>query len=116
MSTYQPTHYDIWVKPIFVKADGEYPFDGMLIYENAGYEIATFEFRFIIDTLRHYFGDNLDFDVVKNQIKILTLSNAQMKILRGILEDSCDCLLKYGRSHLKFEIGGYYYDKPKAVF
>ena len=100
----QANHYDIWVKPIFVEENGsEYLFEGLdaVELEHRG---KNFEFRFIINTLRQYFGDNLDFDVSGNQVKILTLSNDQMNILREIHEYSCEFPLKYDRAHLKFEI------------
>lgn len=27
--SYEPNHYNIWTKPIFVKAEMEYPFEGL---------------------------------------------------------------------------------------
>ena len=110
--TYQPMHYDIWVKPIFVKDNGiEYPFEGLSEHEKI-YRGQNYEFRFIANTLRHYFGDNLDFEDNENQIKIKKLSDSQMKILGNIYEDTCEFPVKYERSHLKFQISIYTYDAP----
>ena len=105
--TYQPTHYDIWITPIFTKDGMEYKFEG-LIHVNENRKL----FRFIVLTLRKYFGINLYFERKETKIIIATLSSAQMKILREINEDTGDFPVKYGRSQLKFEIGTYKYDAP----
>jgi len=97
---YQPTHYDILITPIFTKDGTEYKFEGL------NYETRT-SFRFIVLTLRKYFGLYLDFERIKTQMIIETLSYEQMKILREIDEDTCDFPVKYGRSQLKFEIDTY---------
>jgi hypothetical protein len=110
--SYELNHYNIWVKPIFVKAEIEYPFEGLTTDANGAHRGANYEYRFIVDTLRHYFGNDLDFDDKDQIIIIGSLSNAQMKILRGINEDTCDYPVKYGRCQLKFEIGMYTYDAP----
>jgi len=112
---YEPTHYDIWVIPTFAKEDGTYcPFEGLSDDEQGARRGTNFEFRFIVNTLRQYFGDDLDFAEMANQIKIATLSNAQMQLLREINEDTCDFPVKYGRSHLKFEVNSYNYDAPSC--
>ena len=100
--TYKPTYYDIWITPIFTKDGTEYKFEGL------NTETRT-SFRFIVLTLRKYFGINLEFERKKGEIIIETLSYEQMKILREIDEDTCDFPVKYGRSQLKFEIDKTYY-------
>ena len=97
---YQPTYYDIHTTPIFTKDGTEYKFEGL------NPETIT-SFRFIVLTLRKYFGINLYFERKKGEIIIPTLSYEQMKILREIDEDTCDFPVKYGRSQLKFEIDTY---------
>ena len=98
---YQPTHYDdIHITPIFTKDGTEYKFEGL------NNETRTL-FRFIILTLRKYFGVNFQFERKKGEIIIETLSYAQMKILREIDEDTGDFPVKYGRSQLKFKIDTY---------
>lgn len=107
---------DIWGKPIFVMDDGtEYMFEG-LQDDEIEHRGRNFEFRFIVNTLRHYFGDHLDFDVNENQFKILKLSNDQMNILREISEDTCEFPVKYGRAKLRFEIVTYRYDASHAAY
>ena len=96
--------YEIWTQPIFVTDDGtEYSFEGLLEdqQENRG---ANSEFRFIVDTLRSYFGDALDFEVNATHLVLPSMSKDQMKLLRDINEDSCDVFLKYGHSHLTFDV------------
>jgi hypothetical protein len=95
---YQP--YDIHITPIYTKDGTEYKFEGL------NYETRT-SFRFIVLTLRKYFGINLEFERKKGEIIIETLSYEQMKILREIDEDTGDFPVKYGRSQLKFEIDTY---------
>jgi len=97
---YQPTYYDIHTTPIYTKDGTEYKFEGL------NTETRT-SFRFIVLTLRKYFGLDLDFERKQNQIIITTLSYEQMKILREIDEDTCDFPVKYDRSQLKFEIDTY---------
>ena len=97
---YQPTYYDIHTTPIFTKDGTEYKFEGL------NNETRTL-FRFIILTLRKYFGVNFQFERKKGEIIIETLSYAQMKILREIDEDTGDFPVKYGRSQLKFKIDTY---------
>jgi len=103
--TYKPTYYDIWITPIFTKDGTEYKFKELN-------EETRKLFRFIVLTLRKYFGVNLYFERKETKLIIATLSYAQMKILREIDEDTGDFPIKYGRSQLKFEIGTYKYDKP----
>ena len=98
------SQFDIWIKPIFVKDDIEYPFEGLAENEKGGFRGLNFEFRFIVDTLRHYFGDDLDFDDDEDKIKIKLKSYLDLNTLQLINYDTCDFPVKYGRSHLKFEI------------
>ena len=97
---YQPTYYDICITPIYTKDGTEYKFEGL------NTETRT-SFRFIVLTLRKYFGLDLYFERIKTKIIIPTLSYAQMNILREIDEDTCDFPVKYGRSQLKFIIDTY---------
>ena len=97
-------HYEIWTQPLFVTDDGTvYPFEGLQEdqKENRG---ANSEFRFIVDTLRSYFGDALDFEVNSTHLVLTSFSKDQMKLLRDINEDSCDVSLQYGHSHLTFDV------------
>jgi len=52
---YQPTYYDIHTTPIFTKDGTEYKFEGLNPKTRTS-------FRFIVLTLRKYFGINLDFE------------------------------------------------------
>ena len=98
---YQPTHYDIHITPTYILKDGtENKFEGL------NNETRTL-FRFIVLTLRKYFGPYLHFERKKNQIIIATLSYEKMKILQEIDEDTGEFPVKYGRSQLKFEIDTY---------
>ena len=99
---YQPTYYDIHITPTYIKDGNEYKFEG---YENN--DESRLLYRFIVLTLRKYFGINFYFEWKKGEIIIATLSYVQMKILREIDEDTCDFPVKYGRSQLKFEIDTY---------
>ena len=94
---YQPIYYDIHTTPIFTKDGTEYKFEGL------NPETRTL-FRFIVLTLRKYFGISFQFERKKGEIIIETLSYEQMKILREIDEDTGDFPIKCGRSQLKFEI------------
>jgi len=96
------TYYDICITSTYTKDGTEYKFEGL----NNNDE-SRLLFRFIVLTLRKYFGIFLQFERKKTQIIIATLSYEQMKILREIDEDTCDFPVKYGRSHLKFEIDTY---------
>jgi hypothetical protein len=97
---YQPIYYDIHITPTYIKDGTEYKFEGL------NNKTRT-SFRFIVLTLRKYFGITLYFEREKGEIIISTLSYEQMKILREIDEDTCDFPVKYGRSQLKFEINTY---------
>jgi hypothetical protein len=105
----QRIHYDFCIKPIFVKNGQEYAFEGLNANEKGGHRSRNYEFRTIVDILRQYFGDDLEFEFDErgNLLKITTLSHEQMQILRLIYEDTCERPIKYGRSHLKFELCGY---------
>jgi hypothetical protein len=116
--TDQPMNYEINVKPIFVKDGVEYPFEGLSEDEGGDgssvYRGAPVEYKFIVNTLRFVFGDAIDFKAGYNNgtLVIARLSNAQLKILKDIREDTCDVPVKYGQSQLRFEIGSHYYDQP----
>lgn len=113
---YKPNHYNIQIKPIFVKDGKEYPFEGLTDKERAKTtkQPSNIEFRFIIKTLRKYFGDDVEFRETKinNLIELTFLTDDEMKILRNISEDTEEIPVKFGRSTLKFEIGTYTYDAP----
>ena len=108
--SYNPNYYKIVTKPIFVKDGNEYPFEGFFKDEGGARE----EFRFIVNTLRDYFGINVDFKQgsVKGTIELAFLTNEQMIQLRGINEYTGEFPVKHEKSYLKFEIGTYVYDKP----
>ena len=107
---YQPNHYNINVQPIFVFEGNEYPFEGLSAEEAAdGQEKrgSNMEFRFIVNTLRHYFGDDLDFEVDQYKSGIFTitlLNNQEINMINDIYEDTCDFPIELGRSYLKFKI------------
>ena len=61
---YQPIHEDIHITPTFTKDGTEYKFEG------PNYETRT-SFRFIVLTLRKYFGINLYFEINNKQILVL---------------------------------------------
>ena len=110
MTTYHSTPFDICVTPIFVKDGIEYPFEGLTAGQLGG---ENMEFRFILNTLRWYFGDDLDIEGNgTHQIRILLHSKEQMRVLGIINEDTCEFPVKYGRAHLKFEFHSFNYDKP----
>ena len=106
------TPYDICITPIFVKDGIEYPFEGLTADERGLSPGANMEYRFIVNTLRWFFGDDLDFEENGTQIRILLLSKEQMRVLEIINEDTCEFPVKYGRAHLKFEFHSFNYDKP----
>ena len=113
---YKPNHYNIQIKPIFVKDGKEYPFEGLTDKERVKTtkQPSNIEFRFIIKTLRKYFGDDVEFRETKinNLIELTFLTDDEMKILRNINEDTEEIPVKFGRSTLKFEIGSHTYDAP----
>ncbi len=96
---------DVVLNPIFVKEGVEYPFEGLHPDQHGARRGANYEFRFIVDTLRYYFGSDVDFDDEGTKIKI-KLSDAQKKVVQTIKEDTNEYPVKYGRSHLKFTIDG----------
>ena len=96
---------DVLLNPIFVKEGIEYPFEGLLPDEHGAHRGANYEFRFIVDTLRYYFGDDVDFDDEGTKIK-RKLSDAQRNRVQTIEEDTNEYPVKYGRSLLKFTIEG----------
>ena len=49
----------ITIKPIFIKDNIEFPFRGQ--NEERGFAGKNHEYRFIVNTLRHHFSDNLNF-------------------------------------------------------
>ena len=101
------THYNICITPTFTKDGTKYKYEGLPKDDE-----TRLLFRFIVLTLRKYFGIHLHFDMKETQVIIATLSSAQMKILQEIDEDTGDFPVKYGRSQLKFEIGRYTHDAP----
>lgn len=113
---YKPNHYNIQIKPIFVKDGKEYPFEGLTVKEREknSNKPSNIEFRFIIKILRKYFGDDIEFRETnsKGVIELIFLTNDEMLLLRTIREDTGEHLIKYGRSHLTFDVGSYQYDAP----
>jgi hypothetical protein len=109
-------NYNIQIKPFFVIDGKEYPFEGLTDKEREkkSDRPSNIEFRFIINTLRKYFGDDIEFreTKIRGLIELTFLKENNMKILRNINEDTEDIPVKYGRSILKFQVGNYQYDAP----
>ena len=55
----QQKKMSITIKPIFIKDNIEFPFRGQ--NEERGFAGKNHEYRFIVNTLRHHFSDNLNF-------------------------------------------------------
>jgi hypothetical protein len=86
--------------PVFWFENGHAQFEGL---QNG--RPVTQEYRFIVDTLRKHFGDDLNFEYMeKGLIKVHGLSAEQIEILAFIRAESCDRFLKYGPSQLTFTI------------
>ena len=100
-------HYHIQIQPVFVRDGVNYPYTGLKATRE-----STIEYKFIIDTLRSHFGDDLDLKegFIKSTFEIAFLSDAQMKELRAISEDTGASPIQYGQSHLRFDIGSYVSD------
>jgi len=117
---YQPKHYNINLQPIFVFEGNEYPFEGLTAEQAADGQYkrgSNMEFRFIVNTLRHYFGDELDFKVDQHKRGIFTLaqlSNEEMNMIKDIYQDTNEFPIQLGRSHLKFKIEAFEYDAPEC--
>jgi hypothetical protein len=117
---YQPNHYNINVQPIFVFEGNEYPFEGLTAEQAADDQRlrgSNMEFRFIVNTLRHYFGDEMDFEVDHHKRGIFTLtqlSNEQMNMIHDIYQDTNEFPIERGRSHLKFKLEAFEYDAPEC--
>jgi hypothetical protein len=112
--SYNVNYYDIVTNPIFVKDGVEYPFEGLSKEEEGARRGSNMEFRYIANTLRYYFGDDVDFDEgsVKGTIKLAFLTNEQMIQLSRINEYTNEFPVKHEQSYLKFKIGSHVYDKP----
>ena len=111
--SFEPNYYDIQIQPVFVKDGVKYPFTGLKANKE-----STLEYKFIIDTLRSHFGDALDITegFIKSTFEIAFLSNTHMKQLCDISEDTGAAPIKYGQSHLRFDIGSYLYDKSPSDY
>jgi hypothetical protein len=105
-----PNNYNIQIKPIFVRDGNEYPFDGLTYKERVktANTPSNIEFIFIINTLRKYFGDDVEFreTKIKGLIELIFLTENNMKILRNINEYTEEFPVRYGRSYLKFKVDG----------
>ena len=94
---------DIIIKPIFMTNNNKYDYVGE--EEGAGlYKPVSMEFRFIVDTLRNVFGDELDFDETNGLFTLKQMCLQHEIVLRNIYEDSCDMPIYCGRCFLRFEI------------
>ena len=117
---YQPNHYNINVQPIFVFEGNEYPFEGLTAEQAADGQMlrgSNMEFRFIVNTLFHYFGDELHYKVDQHKRGIFTvtlLSDQEINMLNDIYHNTNEFPVKYGRSHLKFKIEDFEYDAPEC--
>jgi hypothetical protein len=100
--------YNITINPLFVKDGKEYPFEG-----GKGNSI---EYRFIIKTLRKYFGDDVEIkkEIDGRTITLAFLTADELEILRHINEYTDEIPIKYGRSNLKFAIDDYKNNGPSC--
>ena len=94
---------NVIIKPVFIAYDNKYEYKGE--EEGAGlYKPVSTEYRFIVDTLRYYFGPDLDFAESNGLFTVHLLHQDEIDKLRDINEDSCDMYVYCGRCFLKFEI------------
>jgi len=94
---------DVIIKPVFMVNDNKYEYAGE--EEGAGIDSpVSMEFRFIVDTLRHVFGDDVDFDEKNGLFTLKQMYLQQTIVLRNIYEDSGDRYVYCGRCFLRFEI------------
>ena len=94
---------DIVIKPVFMENDNKCEYVGE--EEGAGlYKPVSMEYRFIVDTLRRVFGDDLDFDEKNGLFTLKQMCLQHEIVLRNIYEDSCDMPIYCGSCFLRFEI------------
>ena len=94
---------DIVIKPVFMANDNKYDYAGE--EEGAGlYKPVSMEYRFIVDTLRRVFGDDLDFDEKNGLFTLKQMCLQHEIVLRNIYEQSGDMPIYCGSCFLRFEI------------
>jgi hypothetical protein len=90
----------VTIQPIFVKDNNEYSFKGCI----PGLpKRSNMDFRFIVDTLREHFGDDLDF-TEKDGMFIIPFDVQIIEEIKNIYQKSSDYLINMEESHLKFKI------------
>ena len=102
----EPTYTNILVQPIFIKDGKKYPFEGL---DKTKLCDSYHQYKFITDTLRKYFGDDLDFAIYGTNFRITELVYSEIEKMENIQDDTCETPIKYGRSQLQFEIKWQYY-------
>ena len=90
------------LKPVFVKDDKEYAFEGLNEDQriNRG---ANMEFRFIVNTLRAHLGDDLDFKVEHGLFSI-PYNEADKQTVLNIYQNTNEFPVAHAESHLKFVV------------
>jgi hypothetical protein len=114
---HNPFYVNVLIQPIFITNEVEHHFEGLVgkdegIVEDAEdeQEEENMEYIFIEDVLNHYFGvehlefNNFNAEIIKGRIEIAFLTIHKLQTLHGINEYSSDYPIKYGASHLKFNI------------
>ena len=90
----------VTIQPIFVKDAIEYPFKGQPAGKPKG---SNMEFRFIVNTLRDRFGDDLEF-TEKNGLFIMPSDPQILEEIKSIYRYSNEFPLEREQSHLRFDI------------
>jgi hypothetical protein len=90
----------VTIQPIFIKDTIEYPFEGCKAGLPKGHSM---EFRFIVNTLRDRFGDDLDF-TEKDGLFIMPSDPQILEEIKSIYKYSNEFPLKREQSHLRFDI------------
>ena len=90
----------VTIQPIFVKDAIEYPFKGQPAGLPKG---SNMEFRFIVNTLRDRFGDDMDF-TEKNGLFIMPSDPQILEEIKSIYKYSGEFPVEIEQSHLRFDI------------
>ena len=90
----------VTIQPIFVMENNEYEFEGCIAGLPKG---SNYDFRFIVDTLRKRFGDDLDFSE-ENGLFIMPFDAHIIEEIKSIYQESNDFPVNRKKSHLRFDI------------
>jgi len=92
----------VTIQPIFVMKDSgnEHQFEGCIEGLPKGHNM---DFRFIVDTLRNHFGDDLDFTEEKGTF-IMPFDAQVVEEIKSIYQESNDFPVSRKKSWLKFNI------------